>query len=336
MTIRIILVLLLLGGAAAVGVFLAPANDDPPAELAKEPPVEDLVKDLGSPSFRTREMATRKLGEVGEAALSALRKAAASGDVETRRRCEGLIRKIEAQVAEEQNRKVITKVSARWAKGGVRKLLERLVQEPKFATPAHLHEAWELAEFVAARTSQISGKKFRPPHLDISKFSITRRADPSEPSLRHKIVLVDSLARDVTAVRDCFIVSTGNVIAPDCLLNSVVLTCGNFLGSDRITDSIVVAFGDGGGAIDLRDSIVLAGGPLRGFRCAKRCFFEVREVSSCNESITNAYLNVAKVNVSPRGKSSGDRFLKGPGPLEFFVSDGRRSPPAKGQAAGKK
>src|SRR5262245_49337450 len=57
-----------------------------------------LVKQLGSDSFEKREEATRRLKEIGEPALDALRKAAASDDLEVHRRARDVSAAIEARL----------------------------------------------------------------------------------------------------------------------------------------------------------------------------------------------------------------------------------------------
>jgi WD40 repeat protein len=60
--------------------------------------IERLVKQLGDDEFEKREEATRRLKEVGEPALDALYKAAASDDAEARRRARAILPGIEDKV----------------------------------------------------------------------------------------------------------------------------------------------------------------------------------------------------------------------------------------------
>src|SRR4051812_35652924 len=66
--------------------------DDPPS-------IDKLIEQLGSPSFPTRERATKQLKERGVAALPALRKAMESKDEEVRKRAETLIPAMEIDEA---------------------------------------------------------------------------------------------------------------------------------------------------------------------------------------------------------------------------------------------
>jgi len=64
----------------------------------KAPDVDQLIRQLGDEDFDVREAATAKLAEVGEAALPALKKAAAeSRDVEVKRRAAALVARIEKE-----------------------------------------------------------------------------------------------------------------------------------------------------------------------------------------------------------------------------------------------
>jgi WD40 repeat protein len=64
----------------------------------EEPAAEEisrLVRQLGNDDFARREAAGKRLAEIGEPVLEALRKAAATDDPEVRRRTENLVREIE-------------------------------------------------------------------------------------------------------------------------------------------------------------------------------------------------------------------------------------------------
>jgi uncharacterized protein (TIGR03067 family) len=61
-------------------------------ELPATTEIDRLIRQLGSEKFKAREAATKRLGELGEAAAGALREAAAhSDDAEIRGRAEGLL-----------------------------------------------------------------------------------------------------------------------------------------------------------------------------------------------------------------------------------------------------
>src|SRR5262249_28480172 len=75
---------------AAVCLLLLPGRPAC-AELPDSAEIGRLIQQLGSDSFKEREAATKRLGEIGESAASALRHAAKSPDPEVRQRAEGLL-----------------------------------------------------------------------------------------------------------------------------------------------------------------------------------------------------------------------------------------------------
>ncbi len=70
----------------------------------KDPDTERLIRQLGSDQFPEREQATKRLKEIGEPALAALKQATTSDDLEVRRRAENLIATIEDKLYGEQLR----------------------------------------------------------------------------------------------------------------------------------------------------------------------------------------------------------------------------------------
>src|SRR5437016_5696061 len=82
----------------ALSLALPPlaARADGAAEVSR------LVKQLGSDDFWTREAASKRLKEIGAAALPALRRAASDGDTETRRRAEEAVAAIVQELYGEQ------------------------------------------------------------------------------------------------------------------------------------------------------------------------------------------------------------------------------------------
>jgi hypothetical protein len=80
-----------------LGVVLVAAVPSGAADKASPETIAKLVEKLGSTEFSEREKATRELEALGEQALDALRKAAKGDDLETKRRAEELIKKVESR-----------------------------------------------------------------------------------------------------------------------------------------------------------------------------------------------------------------------------------------------
>src|SRR5260370_3867591 len=72
------------------------------AETPDATEIERLVKQLGDDDFDTRETATKRLKEIGEPALDALRKAATNDDAEVRRRAQEALAFIKKKFLAEQ------------------------------------------------------------------------------------------------------------------------------------------------------------------------------------------------------------------------------------------
>lgn len=88
-------------------------KEAPPAAVkVGEANVRRLIERLASPSYQEREAATRGLAALGERALPALKKAAASKDPEVKRRATQLLKPLEAKVRiREMGRIVASKLS---------------------------------------------------------------------------------------------------------------------------------------------------------------------------------------------------------------------------------
>lgn len=82
-----------------------PADQAATASAAK--PVDELIRDLADPKFRTREYASRGLWTIGEAALGPLKEAARAKDPEQAFRARELLRKIQLFITPDTDAEVI-------------------------------------------------------------------------------------------------------------------------------------------------------------------------------------------------------------------------------------
>lgn len=94
-----LLALTLFLGTAVLFAGLLPFLTADTADAAR---IAKLIRQLGSGRFEEREQATRELEALGGAALEGLRKAAQSGDLETQRRAEELVKKLEGRLSNAQ------------------------------------------------------------------------------------------------------------------------------------------------------------------------------------------------------------------------------------------
>lgn len=110
------------------------ASAEPEATGQTPPPeksVETLVQELADPKFRTREMASRKLWEIGDPALAALQAVVNGKDPEQAYRAVELIRKIQLYITPETDPVVIDLVERYARASGSEKvdLFERLARK---------------------------------------------------------------------------------------------------------------------------------------------------------------------------------------------------------------
>ena len=85
-----------LGLVLGLGTLLNPLGSA--AEKADARQIAPLIQQLGSNNFEEREQATKKLAEIGPAALEALRKAQNASDAEVQQRADDLVHRIEEQI----------------------------------------------------------------------------------------------------------------------------------------------------------------------------------------------------------------------------------------------
>src|SRR5262249_27588708 len=84
-------------------------------EAAKSDRVAALIKQLGDDAFAKREAASKELEDIGEPALVALRRAAASSeDLEIRRRAESIIQTIATRVADAAIKRQLAAFKGKW------------------------------------------------------------------------------------------------------------------------------------------------------------------------------------------------------------------------------
>jgi uncharacterized protein (TIGR03067 family) len=88
----------------AAGVLLADSS-----KVAER--IDRLIKQLGDDDFAKREAASEELAEIGEPALPALRKAAASTDAEVRRRAEQIMQ----MIAGRATKKELARLQGTWS-----------------------------------------------------------------------------------------------------------------------------------------------------------------------------------------------------------------------------
>jgi hypothetical protein len=303
-----------------LAVVLAGAAEVEPGGKSKKvgDAVAQLIKDLGSSRYRTREVATQKLGELGEGILPALRKGAASPDLETRRRCRLLIGRIEIRAAEA--------VIAKWRKK-MPDFLDRLAKDEQFATREHIDQLWEFVEFIAEQASKAGGRPFHPPpRLKVANLGISRKNESAVvgdtalflPFLTGPRVYAGILSE--IRLHRCLLVAgppphKGTVAGLD-IWDSVVFVVGNPSHCATIHNSIVICQGNMP-ATNVKNSIVLVTGHLD-TGAAQNSFFEVGDFRKGVRSANNVYFNLPMP--TRVATTQNDLLTTGPSLLKIFKS----------------
>jgi uncharacterized protein (TIGR03067 family) len=121
-----------------VGLVPLRGNPDNGADAER---VAKLIKQLGDAAFAKREAASKELEAIGEPALAALRKAAASdSDAEIRRRAEQVIQAIAGRVA----KKELEKLQGTWSLVSYETDGKQIKGEDKSHTFAVKGEKWSI------------------------------------------------------------------------------------------------------------------------------------------------------------------------------------------------
>lgn len=152
----------------------APAAPPEAAVQAPEKSVDVLVEELSSEQYSTREAATSELWKLGDAALPALKQAAASKNPEQVYRARDLIRKIQLHITPDTDPSVIALVE-RYIKGSTTEktsVLGRLKGK----------RAWrQMLKLYAAETSQEVREKLRPSLNGIAVRAAAERISQGKP-----------------------------------------------------------------------------------------------------------------------------------------------------------
>jgi len=170
-------------------------NGDPGKEASNDK-IDRLIKQLGDNEFAKREAASKELDALGEKALTALRKAAATNDdLEIRRRAEGIIR----SMADRAAKKELEKFQGSWA----------LVSEN--ADSARWTLVYEGDKAQAYEGGRLDNKGVLK--IDPSKIPKTYEYTPSEGSIKGDTVL-GIYEFDGDTLRICYVYGSSNKPRP--------------------------------------------------------------------------------------------------------------------------
>jgi hypothetical protein len=262
MTTRTQRLILLLAGAAAFLVTLAPAQQSaPPPRPGEKPTIEELIEQLNSDSFKAREAASRALLERPDA-LPALQQALHSMHPEVRRRAQLLLAAWDAQTREPRLNRALVYIK----NGDVVDFIDLLVPLEPYADERPWQELRELARRSVARANKEVGTRITVWGVNGLENPVPGGPGPlcglipDQDLYRRRIA-----AREVTgrrAIKDRLILSKGPVQANLWLIDSIVFANGD-VTAGRISRSVVVCEG----SIEIKygalESLLIATGTIR-------------------------------------------------------------------------
>jgi hypothetical protein len=285
------------------------------AEEKPKPPadpkaIRKLVEQLGSDDFDTRDQAVKRLLELDETALPALKEAANGNDAEVRRLAEELAATIAARVEERARQKALADVNALT----LEKFIERMTKEKEYATDAQWQIVARLVGAIEKRASEVADRPVHLPKLDFAKMN-ELRAMPATASNMARLLLDNDNSRGM-ALANCVVISNGPLGHVNTFNHCVVIVNGDLDGFTVMRNSVVLCRGKIGRVTQIDSSVILATGELSGARTINRSLIETASVGRCTQSLNNVYLNLAE---SPGINSTDDQCLKTTrGPLQLF------------------
>jgi hypothetical protein len=293
-----------------LAVASAATAEDKPKTPADPDAIRKLVDQLGSDDFDTRENAVRRLLEVDEAALPALRQAAKGPDAELRRGAGELVATITARVEDRAVQKVLADINA----VGLERFVERMAKDKDFATEERWNTVGAIVLALEKRASEVADRSFRITRLDLARMP-TLRALPESTANTARFLLNNDSGYPM-GLFNCVVISNGPLGRVGTFNNCVLIVNGDIDGFTSMRNCVVLCRGNIGRIRQIDSSIVLTTGTIGGAHTLHASLFEVASVGRCTKSINNVFLNMAQ---SPGFNSTDDRCLETKrGPLQMF------------------
>jgi hypothetical protein len=290
---------------------LAIRADDKPKTPIDPKVLRQLVDQLGSDDFDARENAAKRLLELDEVALPALKDGTKSTDAEVRQKAEELAAMIATRVEE----RAIQKMFAEIDRGGLEKFIDRMAKDKDFATEEHWLLVRTIATAIEKRATEVADRPFRVVTLDVAKME-TLRTMPEKAANMARIVLNNDTSTVKEGLFNCILVSNGPVGRLERLNNCIVIVNGDIEGATVMRNCVVLCRGNIGRTRQIDTSVVLATGNVSSADTIHASLIEVGSVGRCVKSINNVYLNMAQ---SPGFNSTDDQCRETKrGPLPMF------------------
>jgi hypothetical protein len=285
------------------------------AEDKPQPPpdpkvIQQLVEQLGSDDFDTREKAGARLLELEEAAMPALKRAAEGSDAELRRSAGELLATITARVEDRAVQKMLVEVN----REGLEKFVERMAKDKEFATEERWRTVGHLVLAIEKRATEVADRSFRVTKLDVGKM--TTLQTPPENIVNTARIVLNNDPLSLTGLYNCVVISNGPLGRVGTFTNCVVIVNGDIEGFTIMRNCVVLCRGNIGRTRQIDSSIVLATA-LSSADTIHGSLIEVGSVGRCWKSINSVYLNLGE---SPGSTSTDDQCIQTKrGPLHMFT-----------------
>jgi len=232
-------------------------------KVQKDEDIERLIRELGSDHFKAREGAKQKLLKLGAGALSALKKASASSDLEAARRAQLLYEQIQRSLREEAVKQGVAKAMAE----GVDLFVERLAAKGKPLTDLEWAIAAGIFQEVIQKAEKLGFSKQQ--YFDYSRLPIMSPPGPEHPGKGTCCNLRFVGSHDwskLSMMADSMILTPGPIQHNKMFSTCFAITNGGFKVSGVGEASVVIC--DGKVEAKSSASIVVANGPIEGSNSA--------------------------------------------------------------------
>lgn len=261
-TLRLPFVVLAVVGLSFVATILVAQDAKKDILPQRARAIQRLIDELDSPHYRTREAATRALGEMEES-LPALGRALQSPSAEVRRRAEMIIAVIQGR----QRHRALAADMAKGKRVAIDLLVERLVHKGKDAERKEREAVVEIARAMLAWANSVSGSERQVSQVlrlnDLSSFKyvsagkwcedrfaerewIELRSLDTKSTIQDSVLLcngslvIDSLYKDLAFVSGD--VWVGRAVPQRSICRSLVFCDGNMIVYTA-AESVIVATG---------------------------------------------------------------------------------------------
>jgi hypothetical protein len=261
---------------------LLASQSEPPLE-ADASQIKTLIARLGSERFQARVKAEKRLDELGEAALAALKEAAAKAeDLEVRSRASKLVHRIVARVEEREWQKFVSE-------HGIAPL-DRLIEEIAKDPARDDENAWKmvktLGNLITKRAGELGGREWAVEKFDVAALPFRRDLTTG---LLGRIAL-DTPSKTINLISSIAI--RNGPLGRTSVNDSWVFVNGDIEELTGIWNSLIVCRGNIGKSVTIRDSIVLCTGQIEGLTFAERSFVEAKSIGAGKLGRNCVFVNV--------------------------------------------